>query len=138
MRITIKGTNLNLTEDIKKYIYDKIGGLEKFKENIDSSSIARVEVGLGGRHHKAGNIYRAEVNLSVPGNLIRAESETEDLYKSVDEVKYKLERDIDRYKKGNITKRHRAALIWKKIKSISPLAWLKNEFRKGRRQKEKF
>jgi putative sigma-54 modulation protein len=138
MRITIKGTNLDLTDGVKRYIYDKIGGLEKFKENIDSSSIVRMEVGLVTRHHKAGKIYRAEANLSLPGNLLRAEAETEDLYKSIDEVKARLERDIDRYKKGNITKRHRAALVWKKLKSISPLAWLKNEFRKGKREKEKF
>lgn len=144
MRITIKGTNLELTDGIRQHISEKIGALERFsafggKEAINDASIARVEVGIITRHHKNGPIYRAEVNLSVPNKyLLRAEAEAVDLYQAIDKVRTIMEKEIDRYKKGNISKKHRAALVWKKIKSISPLAWLKNEFRKGKREKEKF
>lgn len=149
MRITIKGRNLELTEDIKQYINDKIGGLEKFSAlgesiseeggDLHSTAIADVEVGIATRHHKAGKIYTARITLAVPKNVMRAESESEDIYQAIDEVKTRLEEDINnRYNKKSISKKHRAALIWKKIRSISPMAWLKNEFRKGKREKEKF
>lgn len=138
MRITIRGKNLELNEGIKDYINEKIGGLEKSSEKIDAASIADVEVGVSNMHHKSGKIYTAIVNITVPKNLIRAEAEAEDLYQAIDEVKAKLEAELNSYKKGFISKKHRAALIWKKVKSLSPMAWLKNEFRKGKREKEKF
>lgn len=138
MRITIRGKNLELTEEIKDYINEKIKGLERFSEKINAASIADVEVGVSTMHHKSGKIYTAIVNITIPKNFIRAEAEAEDLYQAIDEVKAKLEADIDSHKKGFVSKKHRAALIWKKIKAISPLAWLKNEFRKGKREKEKF
>lgn len=143
MQIIIKGTNLDLTDGLRKHIDEKIGGIKKFfpmdeKEGAGSLVIARVEAGLISTHHKSGKIFRAEVNLSLPGNFIRAEAESEDLYRAIDMVRVKLERDLDGLKKGDASKKHRAALVWKKLRSISPLAWLKNEFRKGRRGKEKF
>ena len=138
MRITIKGTNLELTDSIKQYIYDKIGGLEKFSalggaEAADDAAMANVNVGILTRHHKSGKIYRAEVNLTIPKSFIRAEAESEDIYQAIDEVRTRLEREIDGHKKEGISRKHRAALIWKKVKSISPLAWLKNEFSRGKR-----
>lgn len=149
MRILIKGTNLELTEGIRRYIDQKIGGLEKFsahggsafggKETINESSVARVEIGITTKHHKSGPIYRAEVNLSVPDkHLLRAEAEAPDLYQAIDEVKLVLEKEINKHKKSVVSKKHRAAMIFKKIKSLSPLAWFKGEFRKGKREKEKF
>lgn len=143
MQIIIKGTNLDLTDGLRKHIDEKIGGVKKFfpadeKGNASSPAIARVEVGLISTHHKSGKIFRAEVNLALPGNFMRAEAESDDLYHAIDMVRSKLERDLDGLKKGSASKKHRAALVWKKLRSISPLAWLKNEFRKGRRGKEKF
>ncbi|MDP3057105.1 MAG: HPF/RaiA family ribosome-associated protein [bacterium] len=149
MRITIRGKNLELTETIKDYINNKIGGLEKFSilggstgEKEESSShsvsIADVEVGVLTHHHKSGKIFIAMATLTFPKHLIRAEAQAEDLYQAIDEVRDKLEMNIESQKKGFISRKHRAALIWKKIKGLSPLAWLKNEFRKGKRGKEKF
>ncbi len=139
MQILIKGANFELTEGIRQHIDEKIGGLEKFKEYINSASVARVGVGMTTRHHKSGPIYRVEVNLSVPQKyLLRAEAEAPDIYQAIDEVKFKMEKEINKYKKGAVSKKHRAALILKKLKSLSPLAWFKGEFRKGKREREKF
>lgn len=101
--------------------------------------MARVEIGITTKHHKSGPIYRAEVNLSVPDkHLLRAEAEAQDLYQAIDKAKLILEKEINKYKKSAVSKKHRAALIFKKIKSLSPMAWFKGEFRKGKREKEKF
>ncbi|MCX6745911.1 MAG: ribosome-associated translation inhibitor RaiA [Candidatus Parcubacteria bacterium] len=96
MQIDIKGTNLELTEAIKDYVNEKIGGLEKF---FDQILVARVEVGLTTKHHQKGNIFRAEVNLEVPQKyIIRAEAEREDLYMAINQVKDELQRQIKKYK----------------------------------------
>ncbi len=143
MQIIIKGTNLDLTDSLKQHINEKIGGVKKFfpvdeKGGAGSPAIARVEVGLISTHHKSGKIFRAEVNLVHLKNFIRAEAESDDLYHAIDMARAKLERELVGLNKGGASKKHRAALIWKKLRSISPMAWLKNEFRKGRRGKEKF
>ncbi len=149
MRIIIRGKNIDLSDEVKSYINNKIGGLEKFyqfdglsgeEENtkMKSASIADVEVGISTLHHKSGEIYTAIVNLTFSKKNIRAEAEAKDLYQAIDEARDKLEASLNSQKKGHISKKHRAALIWKKIRGLSPLAWLKNEFRKGKREKEKF
>lgn len=149
MRITIRGKNLELTGAIKDYVNSKIGGLEKFsslnrfteqKEAAGghSAMIADVEVGVLNHHHKSGQIFSAAVTLTFPKHFVRAEAEAEDLYQAIDQVRDKLEMNIESQKNSFVSKKHRAALIWKKIKGLSPLAWLKNEFRKGKRGKEKF
>lgn len=143
MQIIIKGTNLDLTDELKKHINEKISAVKKFfpvneKGEANPDTIVRVEVGLISTHHKSGKIFRAEANLSLPGKFIRAEADSEDIYGAIDKIRIKLERDLDGLNKSEVSKKHRSALIWKKLRSISPLAWLKNEFRKGRRGKEKF
>lgn len=96
MQIDIKGTNLELTQSIKDYVEEKIGGLEKFFDQILE---ARVEVGITTKHHQKGKIFRAEVNLEVPKKyIIRAEAERDDLYMAINEVKDELQRQIKKYK----------------------------------------
>ncbi|MFA5188960.1 MAG: ribosome-associated translation inhibitor RaiA [Patescibacteria group bacterium] len=103
MQIDIKGTNMELTQAIKAYIDEKIGGLEKFFDQILE---ARVEVGLTTKHHQKGNIFRAEVNLEVPRkHILRAEAEKEDLYMAINQVKDELQAQIKKYKekmRGNV------------------------------------
>jgi len=95
MIITIKKTQVDITEDQKSIIEEKISGLEKYFDNIIS---ADVEVGVTTQHHNKGDIYRAEVNLSVPGKVIRAEAETESIEKSINIVKDVLKRELVEYK----------------------------------------
>ena len=96
MQIDIKGTNLELTQAIKDYINEKVGGLEKF---FDQALIARVDVGLTTKHHQKGDVFRAEINLEVPQkHLLRAESVRDDLYVAINEAKLELERQVRKYK----------------------------------------
>ena len=49
-------------------------------------------------HQQKGEIFRAEANLQVPGELLRMEKTERDLYKAIDKVKDHLMRSIRRYK----------------------------------------
>ncbi len=99
MKVTIKATNLNLTPAIKKVIEEKIATLDKFIPHIDASVEAFVEVALETRHHKKGKIYYAEVNIKVPGKIIRSEAREENIYRAINEVKDELQGLLKKYKK---------------------------------------
>ncbi|MCX6716901.1 MAG: ribosome-associated translation inhibitor RaiA [Candidatus Taylorbacteria bacterium] len=92
MNIAIKGTSLTLTESITTYVNTRFGAVSKFVDSDDV--ICHVEVGRTTRHHKNGDIFRAEVRVIIGGKEHYVTSEKEDLYVAIDEVKDSLMRDI--------------------------------------------
>ena len=98
MKVTIKATNLDLTPEIKKAIEEKIATLDKFISHIDTSVEAFVEVAIETRHHKKGKIYYTEVNIKIPGEIIRSEAKENNIYKAINTVKDELQRLLKKYK----------------------------------------
>ncbi|MFA5047766.1 MAG: ribosome-associated translation inhibitor RaiA [Patescibacteria group bacterium] len=98
MQINIKATKAKLTPVAQEIINEEINSLAKYCDCIIK---AEVEVGVTTFHHQKGDIYRAEVNLEVPGKILRAEAETDDITKSMNEVKDKLKIELVRYKEKN-------------------------------------
>ncbi len=137
MRIILKGTNVELNQELRDYVDEKIGGLDKFLKNVDGNLEARVELAKTTRHHQQGNIYRAEVNLDFSGKVLRVEEEKEDLFSAIDGVEDELKRRIINYKDKRNTEMRRGARIIKKIRHLSPLSWAKNEFKKINRKRDK-
>lgn len=105
----IKSTNLDLTEAIKSYVEKRLGELDRVLTNLGQPQDARVEIGKVSNHHKKGDIYRFEINLKVPGQLLRAECESDDLYKSIDLGKDELESQIRELKEKLISQKRRAS-----------------------------
>ena len=128
MKIIIKATNLKLDLKIEEYVKEKIGGVDKLLNSIDKNVVeARVEIGKTTKHHQKGDIFRAEVNLSLPGQLLRAEAEEWDLKVAIDQVKNELKREIKKYRGKKETKFKRGARRAKNLIRISPLAWFRKE-----------
>jgi len=135
MKITIKTTNLELTPKIQQYVDEKIGGVDKFLDNMDKGVIeARVEIGKTTRGQQKGDIFRAEVNLSLPGRLLRSVAEEIDLRTAIDRVKEEIQREIKKYRGKQEAKYKRGARKAKKLIRLSPLAWFRRK--KGSREKE--
>lgn len=103
----IKATNFALTEAIKSYIEKRLGELDRMLSNLGEPQDAHIEIGKVSNHHKKGDIFRFEINLKVPGMLLRAEYESEDLYKSIDLGKDELERQIRGLKEKLLSKKRR-------------------------------
>ncbi len=103
----IKGTNLELTGAIKGYIEKRLGELDRVLTNLGQPQDAHVEIGKISNHHQNGDVYRFEINLKVPGQLLRAEYQSEDLYKSIDLGKDELERQIRGLKEKLLSKKRR-------------------------------
>jgi len=111
MKIIIKATNLKLSPSIKQYIETKIGGLEKF---IKASPYEIwVEVGKTTHHHHKGQVFRAEVQLKLPGKGLRVESVKNDIHLAIDEVKDQLQRELKQYQEKQISKTKKGARVFK-------------------------
>ena len=89
---------MDLTDAIRSHVESRVDSLEKLTEGFEPAAELRVEVGKTTRHHQKGKYYAAEMNLSVPGELLRAREEAENLYEAVDKVKDQLRRQIKNYK----------------------------------------
>lgn len=107
MKVNIKATKLELTDELRDYIEKKMNMLEKYLVNVQVIN-CDFEVELEAGKGNSGKIYRSEVNLEVPGELLRVEKNAEDLYKSVDKVKDHLDMVIKKYKEKKASKQRKA------------------------------
>ena len=106
MQINIKATKIELNDAIKDYIQEKMDMLEKYLGTIAVTN-CDVEVAMDVNSQQKGKIFRAEVNLSIPGKLIRVEKTEKELYKAIDKVKDHLARSIKRYKEKRMDKKRK-------------------------------
>ena len=98
MKIEINPINIKLDEGILVWVEKKIVGLEKFLKRINPAAVeARVEIGKPSGHHHKGLVWYAEVNLKVPGKLLRATNINKDLRTAVNQVKDELQVQIKKY-----------------------------------------
>lgn len=89
MNIIITCRHMDLTQTLKDYAEGKIGKFSKYLNNISEASVT---FSVEKYRHKT------EVHLKVNGSLIQAESITEEMYSSIDEVVEKLAKQIKKYK----------------------------------------
>lgn len=124
MKINIKTTNVDLTDDVKRYIIDKIIGLEKFiQEGGDSEMEAYVEVGKPSQHHRQGeDVFYAECNIEIGKRIFRGEMESKSIQGAIDGLRDVMQRELSDYKEKQETIYRRSARTIKKLLSLSPLA----------------
>jgi len=114
MRIIIKAKNLELTEDLKTSVEEKIGSLKKFIDILKDdtpdgkNTLAEVfvEIEKETTHHNKGNIFLATVQVSLPGKSLRAEAREENPARAIVEVREELKKEVEKYKSKK-TEKHR-------------------------------
>lgn len=85
MRVTVIGKNINVTPALKEIVEKKISKLDKyFEPNVTARATLTVQ--------KNSQIF--EVTIPFNGVVLRCEESTDDMYKSIDLVENKLERQI--------------------------------------------
>ncbi len=94
MNIVIKGTNTELSPSMKEYVNEKIGSLSKYVKRVVEVDV-ELEVD---KKHKSGEIYRSEVTMYVPRDVLRATEKATDMYAAIDLVIPKLKKQIEKYK----------------------------------------
>ena len=119
MQIIIKTKGISLNQALRIFIEEKIGGLEKFGK---APIRAEIEIGRTTEHHRKGKVFRAEVQLVFPGEVLRAEAERKDLRLAIVEVEDELQEQIKKYKNKNFSKIKRNQRAGKKELKLSPSA----------------
>jgi len=99
MRVSLKGTNINLLESTREYVDRKLVRMvDRFLIKDDKPIALDLEVGKTTKHHRTGPYFRAEANLSIGKKLLRAEALGENLNEAVDLLEEELEREIKKFK----------------------------------------
>ena len=109
MQVNLKASKIDLTPRIKDYVQQKMNMLEKYLGSVKVIN-CDVEISMAVGNQNKGKIFRAEANLSVPGELLRVEKTEKDLFKAIDKVKDHLTRSIRRYKRKRMDKKRKGGL----------------------------
>lgn len=97
-RIDIVGTGSYEPEDsLKKYIYKKIGRLDRFLPRHARKTL-KTEVVLREVNRANGNKYECDIKMAVPGKVITAKDSTVNMTAAVDIVEAKLSEQLRKYK----------------------------------------
>lgn len=115
MKINVKTVDIDLTEALSDYVDDKVGQIEKFIDQNDESVICDVEIGLRTKAHQSGDIFRAEINLTTAVGMFRAESEKEDLYVAINDVKEEVAEAVKAQRAKNRSKTRKGGSIIKNL-----------------------
>lgn len=91
MNLTVRGQQIEVTDALKEYADKKLSRLEKY---FDAPPTSDGNVTLS----TTKDLHTVEVTIPLPGFVLRAEDESEDMYASIDAVVDKLERQIRKHK----------------------------------------
>lgn len=114
MKINLKTKNFSLTASIKNYLEQKLNSLDKFLPR-DESILADVDLSKTTKHHQKGDVFRAEVNLRLPGRLVRASAIRWDLRVAIDTAKDDILKEIKTNKEKNISRSKKGGRLFKKL-----------------------
>ncbi|MEO5646069.1 MAG: ribosome-associated translation inhibitor RaiA [Candidatus Paceibacterota bacterium] len=113
MSISIKSTLIELTPALTDYTEKRLSSITKYTEG---DCIIAVEIGKTTMHHKNGDVYKAEVNVTTPlGKQYNASSEKTDLYEAIDDVRTEIIREIKGGKARSQTLFRRGAATLKRL-----------------------
>ena len=108
MKVTVIAKNMELTDALKEIVQKKISKLEKYFEvNVEAKATLSIQ--------KSRQII--EVTIPFNGVILRGEEATSDMYKSLDLVEDKLERQIRR-QKTRLSRKHGGSLRFGEINNI--------------------
>ncbi len=94
MELVITGKNIDVTDALRKYAADK---LVRITRNIDGILSTQVELSVI-KNPSVSDNQVVEVKLVANGTVIRGEEASDGMYKSIDLVSDKIERQIRRHK----------------------------------------
>ena len=109
MRVTVIGKNINVTPALKEIIERKISKLDRyFNPDVEARATLSVQ----------RNRQILEVTIPFNGVILRCEEATDDMYKSIDLVENKLERQI-RKQRTKLSRRNNSSLKFANIEEVA-------------------
>lgn len=100
MRISLQGSKLLLTDALKEYVTKRLMPLERYLKRFerDGDVLLEVEIARSTRHHRKGDVYYIELNLSLPKKMIRIEQDDADVRAGIDVAHQRLKAAVEAYK----------------------------------------
>ena len=95
--------NVFITESLQQYLDEKLQHIERLGVRTLS---CRVDFSRDQHHHK-GDVYRVEINVSVPGKLLRIVELHEDIRAAIDLATDKLLRQMRKFKSKRLDQSRR-------------------------------
>lgn len=120
MIVNIQATNFELTPQWRSFVEEKLNdSLRAFGDmNLDPVTID-LELERTTRRYRRSKedqqLYRAEANVELPGQLIRAEGSADDLRKAIVKMKKILTTEIRRWRERLITDRRKGSRAGKRV-----------------------
>ncbi len=116
MKINVKTTNIELTPALDQYLRYKLSKVKKYIDESNGEAMVDVEIGKTTEHHKQGQLFKAEINLVLPGqSLRRADIADFDLYTAIVTARDELVLQIKSTQQKQVTLFRRGA---RKIKEM--------------------
>lgn len=101
MNLKLTGNHVEITDSMRDYVTSKINKITRhFDHVIDVSVILSVDKLK----------QKAEANVHIRGKDIFVETDSEDMYASIDSLIDKLDRQILKHKEKNLERRNHGAL----------------------------
>lgn len=121
MNINIKATNIDLTNEIKDYVNEKVESLYKFLPR-SADGVFFVEIGKESNHHQNGpDVFMAEIRFKLEGKDFYIKDTSGELYTAIDLIRDESIREIKERKEKSQTLFVRGARkIKKRIKGMKP------------------
>ena len=118
MTVNIQATNFDLTPHWRSYVEGKLAdSFRAFGDMNLEPVIVDIELELTTRRYRRSRddrqLYRAEVNVQIPGRLIRAEESAPDLRKAIVKMKKTLTEEIRSWRERLIDARRAGERIAK-------------------------
>ena len=111
MKITISGRNIEITQNLRDTITEKLSKLERY---FTPDTEVNVTLSIEKERQKI------EVTIPVKGRIIRSEQVSNDMYVSIDLVEEVIERQLRKYKNKIVDKKQNAVNFQK--------AYIENEY----------
>jgi len=108
MQYDLKAKTISITPAIRAAVAKAMASLGAKVNRFGTSVDGEVEVGKVTRHHKKGDFFRAEIHVRLPGKLVYAASENDDLYVSINAARKEAEKQIASYKGAKAKSARRA------------------------------
>jgi len=106
MRIDISAKGIEITGAIRDYAKKKISALSRFLKGARELR-ASLMLGKETTHHREGEVFVVEAELSVDGRSFHSDEKGDDLYATIDAVQEELERMVtsEKEKRGSMLRR---------------------------------
>jgi putative sigma-54 modulation protein len=111
-KIDLSGVHLEVNDDLKKYVYKKLGRLDRYIPKVNRES-AHLEVKLLEGKAKDKNARTCEAILHLPGENIAVKESTVNVYAAIDIVEAKLRHSLKKYKEMHASPRFHQRLLSK-------------------------